>query len=83
MIKKESIETAYCFLHQKQRVYQYSTMDWQKDDIEVAIASFVETMPKELYDLLAQGREDFLCTHSRFGEELKEAMLSLEKMLGI
>ena len=27
MITKESIETAYCFLHQKLRVYLYSNMD--------------------------------------------------------
>ena len=41
MIDKGVIETAYCFFHQKQRVYQYSTMDWQKDDIEYAIDDYV------------------------------------------
>ena len=40
MITKDSIETAYSFLHQKQRIYVYSTLDWQKDDIEIAIASY-------------------------------------------
>ena len=33
MITKDSIETAYSFLHQKQRIYVYSTLDWQRDDI--------------------------------------------------
>ena len=37
MITKDSIETAYSFLHQKQRIYVHSTLDWQKDDIEIAI----------------------------------------------
>jgi len=36
MITKDSIETAYSFLHQKQRIYIHSTLDWQKDDIELA-----------------------------------------------
>ena len=40
MITKDSIETAYSFLHQKQRIYVHSTLDWQKDDIEIAIASY-------------------------------------------
>ena len=39
MITKDSIETAYSFLHQKQRIYVHSTLDWQKDDIEIAIDS--------------------------------------------
>ena len=37
MITKDSIETAYAFFHQKHRVYIYSNMDWQKDDIEYAL----------------------------------------------
>ena len=39
MITKDSIETAYSFLHQKQRIYVHSTLDWQKDDIEIAIGT--------------------------------------------
>ena len=57
MISKDSIETAYSFLHQKRRstsgrmlptgrnnVYIHSTLDWQKDDIELAIGSYVDDM---------------------------------------
>lgn len=81
MISKESLETAYCFLHQKQRVYQYSTMDWQKDDIEYAIDSYVQDMDHELYEMLAKGRKDFLRDHRRFGDDMIDAVSELEKML--
>lgn len=81
MISKESLETAYCFLHQKQRVYQYSTMDWQKDDIEYAIDSYVCDMDHELYEMLSKGRKDFLRDHKRFGEDMIEAVEELEKLL--
>ena len=81
MFSKESIETAYCFFHQKERVYRYSTMDWQKDDIEMAISSFVDTMPQELYDTLAAGRPHYLLDHVRFAEDINDALSQLEKML--
>ncbi len=42
MITRDSIETAYCFLHQKRNVYIHSSLDWQKVDIEYAIASYVD-----------------------------------------
>jgi len=48
MITKDGIETAYSFLHQKRNVYIHSTLDWQKDDIEYAIASYVDGMSQEL-----------------------------------
>ena len=47
MITKDSIETAYSFLHQKRNVYIHSTLDWQKDDIELAIGSYVDDMSQE------------------------------------
>ena len=48
MIAKEAIEIAYSFLHQKRNVYIHSLLDWQKDDIEYAIASYVDEMSDEL-----------------------------------
>lgn len=81
MISKESIETAYCFFHQKQRVYQYSTMDWQKEDIEYAIGSYVDSMDEELYDLLSDGNKEYLRHHDKFGEEMIHAVEKLEGML--
>ena len=83
MITKESLETAYCFLHQKERVYRYSTMAWQRDDIECAIASYVDAMPEELYELLSEGRRDYLLDHLRFGDDMADAVSQLERMLGI
>lgn len=81
MIAKENIETAYCFFHQKQRVFQYSTMDWQKEDIEFAIGSYVDGMSKELFDKITDGRADFLHDHQRFGEDMLHALEVLETML--
>lgn len=81
MIPKENIETAYCFFHQKQRVYQYSNMDWQKEDIEYAIDSYVDGMSKELFDKISGGKQDFLRNHSRFGEDMIQAVELLERML--
>ena len=81
MITKDSIETAYSFMHQKQRIYVYSTLDWQKDDIEIAIASYVDDMSKELYDAISDVREDFLRDHKRFRDDITMAVEKLEKLL--
>jgi hypothetical protein len=81
MITKDSIETAYSFMHQKQRIYVYSTLDWQKDDIEIAIAGYVDDMSKELYDAISDGRKEFLRDHKRFREDITMAVEKLEEML--
>jgi len=81
MISKDCIETAYSFLHQKQRIYVHSTLDWQKDDIEIAIASYAEDMSQELLDAISGGRADFLRDHKRFQEDISKAIEILEKML--
>ena len=94
MITKDSIETAYSFLHQKQRIYvlaslwwqaskarAHSTLDWQKDDIEIAIASYADDMSQELLDAISGGRADFLRDHKRFQEDITKAVLSLESVL--
>jgi len=81
MITKDSIETAYSFLHQKQRVYIHSTLDWQKDDIETAIAAYADGMNRELLDVISGGRTDFLRDHNRFQGDMAEAVGILEKLL--
>ena len=94
MITKDSIETAYSFLHQKRRstfgrllptgrknVYIHSSLDWQKDDIEYAIASYVDDMSLELYEAISNGRADFLRDHKRFQEDITVAVERLEEML--
>ena len=81
MITKDSIETAYSFLHQKRNVYIHSSLDWQKDDIELAIGSYVDDMSQELYEAISDGRADFLRDHKRFGEDITQAVLSLESVL--
>ena len=81
MITKDSIETAYSFLHQKRNVYIHSTLDWQKDDIELAIGSYVDDMSQELYETISDGKTDFLRDHKRFGEDITLAVERLEKKL--
>lgn len=81
MVSKDAIETAYSFFHQKQRVYAHSTIASQKDDIEYAISDYVEAMSPELYNMLAEGRTDFLQSHASFGADLAQAVSKLEAML--
>ena len=94
MITKDSIETAYSFLHQKRRstsgrllptgrknVYIHSTLDWQKEDIELAIGSYVDDMSQELFEAISDGRADFLRDHKRFGDDITLAVDKLERML--
>ena len=81
MITKDSIETAYSFLHQKRNVYIHSTLDWQKDDIELAIGSYVDDMSQELFEAISDGRADFLRDHKRFGDDITLAVLTLECVL--
>ena len=81
MITKDSIETAYSFLHQKRNVYIHSTLDWQRDDIELAIASYVDDMSPELYAALSAARPDFLRDHRHLSEDITAAVDRLEHML--
>ena len=81
MISKDSIETAYSFLHQKRNVYIHSTLDWQKDDIELAIGSYVDDMSQELYEAISDSRVDFLRDHKRFEEDITISVERLEEML--
>ena len=80
-IDKDSIESAYCFLHQKLRVYEYSTNPTQRDDIEYAISQYVDGMNPQLYALLSKDKADFLLDHSHFEEEMRDAVMRLEAML--
>ena len=87
-IDKNAIETAYSFFHQKERVYAqkwriylHSTMEWQKDDIEYAISSYVQDMDKTLYGLLSDGHDDFLVNHRRFHDDILSAIEVMENLL--
>lgn len=80
-ITKESIETAYCFFHQKERVYAHSHSSTQKDDIEYAISDFVNDMNPALYQALSKGASGFLHTHSTFHADILQALDDLENML--
>ena len=79
--ERHRVEAAYCFIHQKRRVYVHSTLDWQRDDIEYAIADYADAMDRDLYGSLAAGKADFLKDHQTFAADLQSAEESLEKML--
>ena len=81
MITRDAIETAYSFFHQKLRVYEHSTMEWQRDDIEYAIEQYVADMNDELYDKIADGNDHFLRDHQHFENDMKSAVNQLETML--
>lgn len=81
MITKDSIETAYAFMHQKLRVYEHSTLDWQKDDIEMIIGSYADDINPSLLELLSGGRSDYLKDHKKFQDDLTHAVAVLESML--
>ena len=80
-ISSDSIESAYCFIHQKLRVYEFSNNPTQKDDIEYAISQYVEGMNPALYQLLAKGRKEFLLDHVNFEKDMREAQEKLEEMM--
>jgi hypothetical protein len=81
MISKDSIETAYAFLHQKLRVYEHSTLDWQKDDIEMIIGDYSDQINPELLLQLSNGNPDFLKDHATFKRDLIHAVSILEQNL--
>lgn len=77
----DSFYSAYCFLHQKWRVYEHSTMEWQKDDIECAISEYADAMDPELYAMLSQGNNAYLKEHSSFGNDMRDALDKMDKMM--
>ncbi len=81
MIRKDSIETAYTFMHQKLRVYEHSTLEWQKDDIEYTIGNYADEINPDLLSLLSAGRADYLKDHKKFQDDLTHAVAVLESML--
>ena len=80
-VSRAAVESAYCILHQKWRVYQYSSSPSQRDDIEYAVASYAMEMSPALYRVLANGRNGFLMEHTRFAADMTDAIARLEQML--
>lgn len=78
---KDSVESAYCFFHQKLRVYEYSTSPTQRDDIEYAISQYVDGMTPALYQLLANGTPHYLLDHTTFEHDMRHAINQLDGML--
>lgn len=81
MITKDSIEAAYCFFHQKYRVYAYSTDERQREDIEYAVEGYAANMSAELYERISDGDPRFLRDYTVFERDLKKALTALEQLL--
>lgn len=81
MTDKYAVEAAYCFLHQKERVYAYSTIPQQKEEIEYAVAGYVEMMSASLYEEIAGGVPDFLLRHDTFAADMVTAVNRLEALM--
>ncbi len=56
-------------------------MDWQKDDIEFAIANYVDGMNPELYGCISGGNNEFLRDHTNFASDIQQAISILEQMM--
>ena len=56
-------------------------MEWQRDDIEYAVASFVDDMSRELLEVISHSRSDFLKDHGRFVDDITLAVNQLEQLL--
>lgn len=80
-VSRDSIESAYCFIHQKLRVYEYSSSPTQRDDIEYAISQYVDEMNATLYSILAAGKSGYLLDHTTFEQDMRDAQGKLESML--
>lgn len=78
MPTKDGIEAAYCFLHQKRQVYIHSHDTRQREDIEYAVESYIDSISPALYALIAQGNPHFLRDYAHFAAQLDEAILRLE-----
>lgn len=78
---KDSIESAYCFFHQKLRVYEFSHSHTQRDDIEYAISQYVEGMNPSLYQWLANGTPHYLLDHTTFEQDMRHAIELLDAMM--
>lgn len=75
------VEQAYCFFHQKYRVYEFSHSESQRDDIEYAISSYVDQMSVQFYALLSKGDDSFLKEHSTFETDIRSALDQLSALL--
>ena len=81
MITKDSIESAFCFFHQKWNIYSKSVNERQRDDIEYAIGNYANDMNRELYTEMSGEKNGFLLEHSTFAEDISNAIAYLERLL--
>ncbi len=81
MIDRNVIEQAYCFFHQKWKVYSGRSSETQRDDIEYAISSYVDAMDADLYAMLSGGDQSFLREHVSFARDIAQALNVMASLL--
>lgn len=81
--ERNAVEQAYAFFHQKLKVYAHSTSEREMDHIEDTISSYANAMSPALFQKLSDGDPAFLHEHASFGEDLRQAVLAMEKLLGL
>lgn len=80
-VDRNKIEQAYCFFHQKWKVYSGKSSEAQRDDIEYAISSYADAMDSKLYLHLSDGNPSFLREHVSFAEDIVHALEMMGKLL--
>jgi protein involved in ribonucleotide reduction len=81
MLTKDSVEQAYCFFHQKWRIYSYSSDRNQKEDIKYSVISYVEGMNANLYACISEGNTHFLTDYATFEADMPCAVERLERLM--
>lgn len=81
MTDRNTIEQAYCFFHQKWRVYSGKSSETQRDDIEYTISSYADSMSLDLFDTISGGNTSFLREHVSFEADIQTALEKLEQMM--
>ena len=59
----------------------WDMMDKHTIESAYAIENYADSMSPELYELLSEGRNDFLRNHTTFPEDIVKALDKLEGML--
>lgn len=80
VITRDGVEQAYCFFHQKHRVYIHSRDERQREDIEWAVEQYASQMSAALREAIST-HEGFLGDPTCFLDDLEAALTALERIL--
>lgn len=78
---RNALEQAYAFFHQKLKVYEHSTSEKEMDHIEEVISQYADSMSPVLFREPSGDNTGFLHEHASFREDIRKAVLDMERML--